>query len=95
MNRAIAEVSSEQAPVTHQSSETIDLRLTVNVERAVLQLHQTSVEDAQGQLPLARLTVGSLWMAYRAMSSGKMALSLSLPLLQATDLRPGLPDDHR
>ena len=93
MDRAVAEVDPQKAPSVGKD-EQIDLRLTVDVRKAELDLLHSSA-DVSGHSPLARFAVAKLWLAYRTMSSGKMALSLSLPSLQAEDVRPGLPDAHR
>ena len=94
MDRAVANVEpgkeSKASPVKGTS-----IRVTVDIHKSELELLQT-INEASGELaPLARFTVRKLWVAFRSMANGEMALSLSVPFLEGADLRPGLPEQHR
>lgn len=95
MDRAVAEVRPESKPQQDAEESETAIRVTVEVRRSELELQYTT-NDATGDLaPMARFTVRKLWLAFRRMASGRMALSLSVPLVEGVDLRPGLPDEHR
>lgn len=94
MERAVAKVKPgrESKPSAVRGTT---IRVTVDVRKSELELLQTT-NEASGELaPLARFTVRKLWVAFRSMANGEMALELSVPFLEGADLRPGLPDQHR
>ena len=95
MDRALANVHPQKQPDLGEEDQLVDLRLTMDVRKAELDLLYTSNEATSEHSPLARFTIGKVWLALQSMASGRLALSLSVPVLQGTDLRPGLPNTHR
>ena len=95
MDRAVADVRPEsKADPAGEESETA-IRVTVEVKRSELELQYTTNEATRELAPMARFTIRKLWLAFRRMGTGRMVLSLSVPLVEGVDLRPGLPDEHR
>lgn len=95
MDRAVAGVDPSKTPDLGKDDQLVDLRLTLDIRRAELELLTASTEVSSELAPLARFAVGKVWLALKTFGSGRLVLSLSLPVLQGTDLRPGLPDSHR
>ena len=95
MDRAVASVRPDQYAKAPADGQQTAIRVTVNVRKSELEMLHTTNEATGELVPLARFTVGKLWVAFRSMDSGAMALSLSLPHVEGLDLRPGLPEEHR
>lgn len=85
--------AAKPAPKAPATGKATQLRLTVDVRKAELELQRGA--PGGGRVPLARLTLRRLWLAMLSREGGAMSLSLSLPLLEGADLRPGLPDELR
>ncbi|KAK9819963.1 hypothetical protein WJX72_004515 [[Myrmecia] bisecta] len=86
--------AASQAAKQGQRSERSRVRVIVTLGKAELELLRT-VNQASGTLgPLARFSVGTLWLCYRQTQGGATHLALSLPRVEAVDLRPWVPQEH-
>ena len=95
MDRAVAAVQPAASPKPPSgAADPTSLRVAINVHKSELELLHT-VNEASGELaPLARFTIAQLWLAFRSSAGGRMALALSLPLVEGRDCRNGVPPEH-
>jgi hypothetical protein len=89
---APAAEAGKAAPASQDTSPT-SVRVVVSLGEIELEL-QRHLEGLPQAQPLARFTLGDLWVAFRNSAQGSMWVSLNLPRVEARDLRPEVPPEQ-
>ncbi|KAL4443584.1 hypothetical protein ABPG75_011321 [Micractinium tetrahymenae] len=69
------------------------VRVAVSIGEIELEVHR-HLEGLPQPLPLARFTIADLWVAFRNSEQGSMFVSVSVPRVEAKDLRPEVPPEQ-
>ncbi|KAK9908805.1 hypothetical protein WJX75_003140 [Coccomyxa subellipsoidea] len=75
-------------------SDRTAIRVVINLGKSELEMLRTSNAATGALSPLARFTIGNLWVAFRTTAGGALYLSVSLPRVEGVDLRPWVPPEH-